>query len=286
MNMRLGQSLHSCLYEGHVRHRRFAPVQREFRYPLFLMYVDLDELPQLFRRRWLWSAGPPNLAWFRRADYLGPRSQSLAESVRQLVAARIGHPPRGPIRLLTHFRYFGVAMNPISVYYCFDDHERLETVVAEVTNTPWGERHCYVLDVRDQTGPLLSGGAQKEMHVSPFLTMDFDYTFCFTVPDAGLFLNIEAWARDLSDPGPTLNATLTLRRHVLDGRQLSRVLLRYPCMTAQVFAVIYWQAFRNWRAQVPFVPHPKSQPQRGAVMTRLNHLSDPTPETRQEEVSR
>lgn len=112
-------SVKSCIYEGEVRHRRFAPVNHEFRYRLFLMYVDLEELPALFRRRWLWSAGRPNLAWFRRGDHLGPANQPLADSVRDLVAARTGHRPTGPIRLLTHFRYIGFATNPISLYYCF-----------------------------------------------------------------------------------------------------------------------------------------------------------------------
>ena len=145
-------SIKSCIYEGEVRHRRFAPVNHEFRNRLFLMYVDLDELPTLFRRRWLWSANRPNLAWFRRGDHLGPADQPLADSVRDLVAARTGQRPAGPIRLLTHFRYFGFAMNPISLYYCFDADEQIESVVAEVTNTPWGEQHCYVLDVRTQQG--------------------------------------------------------------------------------------------------------------------------------------
>lgn len=132
-------SLQSCIYEGTVRHRRFTSVKHEFRNRVFLMYIDLDELPTLFRHRWFWSAARPNLAWFRRADHYGPAEQPLADSIRELIAVRTGKAPTGSIRLLTHFRYFGFSMNPISLFYCFDSDERVEFVVAEVTNSPWGE---------------------------------------------------------------------------------------------------------------------------------------------------
>ena len=116
-------------------------------------------------------------AWFRRADHLGPAERSLDESVRDLVEARLGWRPGGPIRLLTHLRYFGLVMNPVSFYYCFNAcEERVEAVVAEVTNTPWRDRHCYVLDLRDvPLSKMPRARHAKELHVSPFLEMDLEY---------------------------------------------------------------------------------------------------------------
>jgi hypothetical protein len=162
----------SRLYEGWVRHRRHAPTPHAFRYRLFQPYLDLDELPATLDGRLFWSARRPALAWFRRADHFGDPAVPLAEAVRTEVARQTGARPTGPIGLLTHLRYFGYCFNPVSFYYCWDAAgASLEFLLAEVTNTPWGERHCYVVDLRAGA----PAPTPKAFHVSPFMGMDQEY---------------------------------------------------------------------------------------------------------------
>ena len=215
------------------------------------MYLDLDELPTLFDGRWLWSSDRPNVAWFRRADHLGPADVPLATAVRELVLREIGRRPVGPVRLLTHLRYFGYVINPVSFYWCHDRDGAVDAVVAEVHNTPWGERHCYVLDARG-AGPdgTFRVRTRKAMHVSPFLDMDYDYRFRIGAPGDRLSVGIE----NDRDGTRVFEASLALRR-----RSLAASLSRHPFQTAEVAVAIYRQAFRLWWKRVPFHAHPEGR---------------------------
>ncbi|HEX8777037.1 MAG TPA: DUF1365 family protein, partial [Rhodanobacter sp.] len=142
----MNDALRSAVYEGTVWHRRTTPHPHAFSYRMAQLYLDLDELDRVFANRWLWSNGRRNLAEFRRSDYLGPAEMPLADAVRLRVQQAVGRRPAGPIRLLTHLRYGGIVFNPVSFYYCYgEDGDTLECIVAEITNTPWHERHAYVL---------------------------------------------------------------------------------------------------------------------------------------------
>ncbi|MGH8274364.1 MAG: DUF1365 domain-containing protein [Gammaproteobacteria bacterium] len=248
--------MNSALYVGSVTHRRHAPVSHGFRHHLFMLYLDLAELDSVFRGRWLWSVERPNLASFRRADHLGPCDVPLDAAVRDLVNKEIDRRPEGPIRLLTHPRYFGYVMNPVSFYYCFDEAEtRVEAIVAEITNTPWHERHCYVLDALSERN--INGKhhyrLKKDFHVSPFMAMDYRYDWRFTEPGKRLSIVM----RNERDGRSDFEAAMVLERHALDGANLARALLRQPFMTERVTTAIYWQAFRLWRKGARFYPHPK-----------------------------
>jgi uncharacterized protein len=247
----------SAIYTGWVQHRRFTPSENKFRYRLFMMYLDLAELPRVFDRFWFWSARRSALARFRREDYHGDPGKPLDAAVRDLVQEQTGSRPTGPIRMLTHLRYFGYIFNPVTFYYCFDSSDqRVETIVAEITNTPWDERHAYVLPVSIAE----KAGAKawrfqfgKDFHVSPFMPMDVQYDWRFTAPQDGLFVHME----NHREGRPVFDATLNLHRRPITGASLARALIAFPAMTVQITALIYWQALKLILKRTPFFTHPK-----------------------------
>ena len=255
----------SCLYVGQVRHRRFTPRAHQFSYKLFLMYLDLSELPSVFDRFWLWSIERRNIATFRRRHHLGDKNISLDLSVRNYIEHETGLRPHGSIRLLTHMSYFGYRFNPVSFYYCYDkDDENLDFIVAEVNNTPWGEQYCYVLDSRDNqldsndadmnksSNKLHRYSENKRFHVSPFMPMDMQYDWRFSTPDDGLSVHMENYQHDEK----IFDATLKLKKRKITSKNLTMALLQFPFVTVKIVIAIYYQALRLWLKKIPFVNHP------------------------------
>jgi DUF1365 family protein len=251
-------TLNSAIYEGTVVHRRHLPHAHAFRYRMAMVFLDLDELDRVFAGRWFWSSRHRKLAEFRRSDFLGDPSMPLADAVRARVAEAIGRVPAGPIRLLTHLRYFGHSFNPVSFYYCYEaDGSTLDVVVAEITNTPWKQRHAYVLPVADaeRHAAALTWRFEKRFHVSPFMAMEHDYAWHLLPPGETLCIHMDVMHRG-PDNSRAFDATLTLRRKPIDARGLARVLWRYPLMTTRIVAAIHWQALRLWLLGNPVHDHP------------------------------
>lgn len=267
--------LASAIYEGVVRHRRLSPREHAFSFPLFMIYLDLAEVDRVFSLTRWWSATRAAPVRFSRRDYLDRSDTPLDDAVRTRVRHDLGWAPAGPIRLLTHLRHFGYCFNPVSFYYCFDPTgSHVDAVVADITNTPWGERHAYVLDRRAATpaadGSVLRWRFAKAFHVSPFMPMHIEYDWSFGAPGQDLFVHmnlrpeapgsVERTGSESGQPceAKVFDATLKLTRHELTPARMRRQVLRFPFLTARVIARIHLEAAKLWLKGVSVHPHPRA----------------------------
>lgn len=246
--------MHSCIYEGTVTHSRFMPVKHHFSYDLCMLYLDLDEVTELVGPGRMIAGRPWSRASFKPEDHwLG--TADLINSIRQFVSERTGQVVRGRIRLLTQLRYWGYYFSPLNLFYVFDDYDRtVRHVIAEVNNTPWGQRHHYLLWQGNRTDPQrMRYTHPKAMHVSPFMQMDVDYRWRLSQPANDLSVSIENYQSSQR----LFAAHLRLKQRQLNPKQLRRLAFRYPWMTMQIMAAIHWQALKLWFKKCPVYPHPK-----------------------------
>lgn len=263
--------LQSCIYKGRVRHRRFMPVDHAFSYDMFMLYLDLDETEKLFTKPWYAGFNRLRIATFKRSDYFQPHNTDLKQAVIDRVNeyAHDKECPDQPIkyvRMLTHARYFNLIFNPVSFYYCFDENNTLLAILSEITNTPWGERHAYVLLVGENTDDReyqLKGDSyhtfqfDKQFHVSPFNPMNMQYNWVISNPQEKLHIHMDNTQASKTGVDKHFDATLMLNKHEWKT-YFSKSLIQYPFMTVKVVLGIYWQAFKLWQKKVPFYDHPNS----------------------------
>jgi len=241
------------IYSGTIRHRRFNPFDHFFTYPIFMAYFDVAKVESMLKKSWFWNTNKPSIVSFYRKDYHGDKQQTLDAAVRSTVKKKTGKNLKGPIRMLTHLRYFGYCFNPVSFYYCFNEQDDdVELIMAEVTNTPWNERHAYMVSDRLNGQKNLISNMKKEFHVSPFWGMDHDYEWVFTQPEKNLLVNM----KNFKDGEKVFDATLSLQRKEMSVKNLMVKILRFPFITAQVVWRIHWNATKLWFRGAHFYIHP------------------------------
>ena len=272
--MKMGSK--SALYTGAIRHRRFVPITHSFNYPIFMMYLDLDEIDSLFSSKWYCSLERFNLVSFKRKDYFNPEVSSLKQAVIDRVenyyqANDIQLPAIKAVRMLGHVRYFGYNFNPVVFYYCFDTDDQIVAILSEITNTPWGERHSYVHPIAcyqqfDQDNITVTRHEnnsdshkfkfefRKQFHVSPFNPMNMDYRWVFSEAKQSLHVHMDNFIQN-NEGEKHFDATLTMKRQAFE-KNLASTLIQQPLLTVKVVWGIYWQALKLWVKRSPFYDHP------------------------------
>jgi len=234
----------SRLYTGNVTHKRFEPFIHGFQYKIFMAYLDLDEIDNLMKDSLLFSSKLKAVMEFRRSDYLGDPDVPLDSAVRDEVEQQTGVYPDGPIRMLTHLRTFGYVFNPVTFYYCYDkEGENVLHIVVQITNTPWKERHSYVLSPEKNLSKEKGWYRyliDKEFHVSPFMDMNYHYDMNFTLPSENLNVQIS----NMRESKRKFIAVLNLNEEEFSKKNLINILVRFPLITFKVIVAIYWQALK------------------------------------------
>jgi DUF1365 family protein len=245
-------NIHPAIYVGWLRHRRFSPARHEFTYPIFMVCLDIDRIPEMMSispftgcNRWNWAS-------FFDEDHFGEPHLGLRERLARDRSTQFAPLPEGKILLLTHLRYLGYNFNPVSFFYCHNSAGTLETIVAEVNNT-FGETHNYWLGAGPQTNDhSFHCKFQKEFHVSPFLGMDQQYDWRFASSGDSIVIQTNSY----ENGSRVFDATVRLEPREWTRKNLHAILRSYPWMTLKVIRAIHWQAVRLWWKKVPLVHHP------------------------------
>ena len=229
----------SGLYPGVVTHTRFKPRAHRLRYRIFMLLLDLDELPALDRALKLFGVGRFSLTGFSPRDHLDGSATPLKAQVEAHLAAA-GISGGGPVRMLCMPRILGGVFNPLTVYFCHRPDGELSAVLYEVNNT-FGDRHSYLIPANGQA-PVIEQGTAKGFYVSPFMDMDLAYGFRILPPGDQVSVAV-----DVSDTqGRLLAAAFAGPRVELTDAALWRAWLAHPLMTLGVMSAIHWEALKIW----------------------------------------
>jgi DUF1365 family protein len=253
------KALSSCLYKGVVMHHRFQPKVHRFKYKVFSLCLDLDELHQVDKLQ-LFSINRFNLFSFYEKQH-GSGNGKLANYIRQLLIERGYQNATYKIKLLCYPKILGFTFNPLSTYFCYDKDNQLAIILYEVNNT-FGSRHTYLfaIESKKNNDRTHHHHCEKKMYVSPFMPMQTRYFFRTLKPEKRVAICIQQLARqqqlsDKLDQQPILEATFVGRHEPLNDRSLVRAFCQYPLMTLKVICAIHWEALKLLSKKLALQPN-------------------------------
>ena len=240
-----------AVFHGEVGHQRLLPRQHGFSYPIALYWLDCEQLDNATLKQHGVGFEQFSALSYRRSDYL-PGEAGLLESVKAKVQALGGTGTVAHVFVLTPLANWGLYFSPLTLYYCFDDKQQFCYLLAEVTNTPWNERHYYLHQIMPQQSTYQH---DKCFHVSPFHPMDMQYHWHISEPEQSLDCSI----RNMQGEQQVFSAWINLQRHTLDASWKRYWLIRRPWQNVQVVLRIYWHAMLLFFKRIPVHAHPKTK---------------------------
>ena len=254
-NEAIKNTFKSAFYIGHVFHKRFAPKVHEFTYPLYMNFIDLDEVELLNKKFWWFSSVRWAPLQLKATDYLknmvSPESDHHSDTGKRLKAATLataqtlGADVSGVDRVcvLAQLRCFGIYFSPVNFFFLYENNIP-KYLIAEVSNTPWNNTHSYLIDLLDPVA------TEKVFHVSPFMDFDMEYKWQVKVPTSNTKITIENWREQR-----LFMAVFEAQRYDINTKKLTAIFLRWPIVTLSIVRAIYWQALKLYIKGIRYVPY-------------------------------
>jgi len=239
--------INSSIYHCAVIHKRFKPKEHFFKYKVFTLLIDLSELKFLNKKVSFFSFNRFNLISFYEKDHGNRDGSSLVDWVKENLKKNNINIEDIKIKLLCYPRIFGYVFNPLSIFFVYNQNDKLISILYEVKNT-FGEQHTYVFRV-DSENKLIQNNCSKKFHVSPFIEMNCKYFFRILNPDEKLSVIIDQYDQE----GKILFASQDGKRTNLNSSQLLKSYLKHPLMTIKIISAIHFEAFKLWMKGIKII---------------------------------
>jgi DUF1365 family protein len=248
----------SAIYHGNIIHRRFSPKAHSFDYSLYMLALDLDDIQNnqglgIFGFSWF------NPLRFMEKDYLKGEPNRLRKRITNKVHGLAGHTDISKIVMLVQVRCFGIYFSPANFYFCYNKDDHCTQMLAEVSNTPWNERHYYLVDLLSKKPDKIT---DKVFQVSPFMDLAMSYFWHIKPPSSiedKLLVKIENKTvdKDTGEINKLFDASLMLKKRPFTRKSLLAIWCQLPVMTVKVVLGIYWQALKLFVKRIPFIGYQK-----------------------------
>jgi len=239
--------------DGWVVHDRRVPKVHRFKYNMCWCLFDLDHVSAWMTENSWWRHNGFALFSLYDRDYLTKETLPIKQKVINHLRKEQGVEFSGEVFLFTHPRFLGYGFNSVSFYFCYQQ-QNLKYILAEINNTPWGEKHVYVFAADDakKATQVNTFAFDKAFHISPFAPMDINYLWRFEVSPEQIKVKMQLHRKDVN----VMNVYLDTKITPFMENSNNRYLLKKPFQPWKMSLGIYWQALKLWIKRVPFYSHP------------------------------